>query len=184
MAQSGQGRQRPKIFLPLNWIRKKSLFLQPKSKTGVGRIRFLVRQNWDFHPTPCVTHVRVWTSHLQYHPYLLDCCQSKYRDLASLLLLLSIVGVIHTCLIVTGARSWIGRLCFFFSSTTGAIHTCSIVAGARLRIYRSRVPLFLQLASNIGLSKPFYVHCTLYLSNKKTILFHFVYPFFFAITVL
>ena len=88
MARSGQRRQRPKIFLPLDWTRKKSLFLQPKSEAGVGRIRFLVRQYWDFHPTPYVTPVRVWTSHRRYHPYLLDCCQSKYGDLASLLLLL------------------------------------------------------------------------------------------------
>ena len=88
MAQSGQRRQRLKIFLPLDWTRKKSFFLQPKSEAGVGRIRFLVRQNLDFHPVPCVTHVRVWVSHLRYHPYLLDCCQSKCGDLAFLLPLL------------------------------------------------------------------------------------------------
>ena len=88
MAQSRQGRQRLKIFLPLDWTRKKSLFLQPKSEASVGRIRFLVRQNLGFHLVPCVTHVRVWASHLRYHPYLLDCYQSKYGDLASLLLLL------------------------------------------------------------------------------------------------
>ena len=48
MTQLRQGRQRPKIFLPFDWTRKKSLFLQPKSEAGVGRIRFLVRQNLDF----------------------------------------------------------------------------------------------------------------------------------------
>ena len=88
MTQSGQGRQRPKIFLPLDWTRRKSLFLQPKSEAGVGRIRFLVRQNLDFHPAPYVTRVRVWISHRQYHPYLLDCCYNKYVNLAFLLLLL------------------------------------------------------------------------------------------------
>ena len=97
MVQLGQGRQRLKIFLPLDWTRKESLFLQPKSEVGVGHIRFLVRQHWDFHPTLCATHVRVWASHFQYHPYLLDCCQSNtcsigarasIEILASLLLLL------------------------------------------------------------------------------------------------
>ena len=48
MTQLRQGRQRPKIFLPFDWTRKKSLFLQPKSEAGVGRITFLVRQNLDF----------------------------------------------------------------------------------------------------------------------------------------
>ena len=88
MAQSGQGRQRPMMFLPLDWTRKKSLSLQPKSEASVGRIRFLVRQNWDFHLASWVTHVRVWISHRRYHPYLLDYCQSKYGNLAFLLLLL------------------------------------------------------------------------------------------------
>ena len=48
MTQLRQGKQRPKTFLPFNRARKKSLFLQPKSKAGVDRIRFLVRQNLDF----------------------------------------------------------------------------------------------------------------------------------------
>ena len=124
MTQSGQGRQRPKIFLPLDWIRKKSLFLQPKSEAGVGRIRFLVRQNLDFHPAPYVTRVRVWISHRQYHLYLLDRCQS------------------NACLIAARASMWIWRSCFFFSSTASAIRTCAIAVGARLRIHRSRVPSF------------------------------------------
>ena len=79
------------------WTRKESLFLQPKSEAGVGRIRFLVRQYWDFHPAPGATHVRVWASHFRYHLYLLGCCQSdtcsiaaraSMEILASLLLLL------------------------------------------------------------------------------------------------
>jgi len=48
MTQLRQGKQRPKIFLPFDQTRKKSLFLQPKSKAGVGRIRFLVQQSLDF----------------------------------------------------------------------------------------------------------------------------------------
>ena len=48
MTQLRKGRQRPKIFLPFDWTRKKSLFLQPKSEAGVGHIRFLVRQDLDF----------------------------------------------------------------------------------------------------------------------------------------
>ena len=44
---------------------------------------------FGFHSALCVTHVRIWTSHCRYHPYLLDCCQSKIVDLVSLLLLLS-----------------------------------------------------------------------------------------------
>ena len=48
MTHLRQGRQRPKIFLLFDWTRKKSPFLQPKSEAGVGRIRFLVRQNLDF----------------------------------------------------------------------------------------------------------------------------------------
>ena len=80
---------------------------------------------FGFHPAPCVTCLPVQISHRRYHPDLLDCCQS------------------NTCSIAAGARSWIGRLCFFFSSTAGAIHTCSIAAGARLRIYRSRGLLFI-----------------------------------------
>ena len=56
MTQLRQGKQRPKTFLPFNWARKKSLFLQPKSKAGVDCIRFLVRQNLDFirHRVSCV----------------------------------------------------------------------------------------------------------------------------------
>ena len=160
MAQLGQGRQRLKIFLPLDQKRKKSLFLQPKSKAGVDRIIFLVRQNLGFHPVPCVTHVRVWASHLQYHPYLLDCCQSKYGDLASLLLFL-----FHR-----RCRPYLLDCCW--SKIEDLSFPCFIIL------------FFLQLASNIGLSKPFYVHCTLYLSNKKTILFYFTYPFFSVIIVL
>ena len=48
MTQLRQGKQRPKIFPPFNRTRKKSLFLQPKSEAGVGRIRFLVQKNLDF----------------------------------------------------------------------------------------------------------------------------------------
>ena len=88
MTQLEQGRQRPKIFLPLDQTRKKSLFLQPKFEAGVARIRFLVRQNMDFLLAPYVMRVRVWISHRRYHPCLLDCCQSKYGDLAFLLLFL------------------------------------------------------------------------------------------------
>ena len=29
---------------------------------------------FEFHPAPCVTCARIWISHRQYHPYLLDCC--------------------------------------------------------------------------------------------------------------
>ena len=193
MAQSGQGRQMLKIFSPLDWTRKESLFLQPKSEAHVGRIRFLVRHNWDFHPAPCVMHARVRVSHRRYHPYLLDCCQSNICLIAarasmgiwrSCFFFSSTAGAIQTCLVAARARSWIGRLHFFFSSTAGAIRTCSIATGARLRIYRSRVPFFLQLASDIGLSKSFYVHCTFHLSYKKVISFHFTYPFFPAIIVL
>ena len=150
MTQSGQRRQRPKIFLPLNWTRKKSLFLQSKSEVGAGRIRFLVRQNLDFHPAPCVTRVRVWISHRRYHPYLLDCCQS------------------NTCSIATRASMEIWRSCFFFSSTTDATHTCLIVAGARLRIYRSRVPLFFysQLLIQACLSLFMYIVLFIYLIKR------------------
>lgn len=48
MTQLGQGKQRLKTFLPFNRARKKSLFLQPKPKAGVDRIRFLMRQNLGF----------------------------------------------------------------------------------------------------------------------------------------
>mgnify|MGYP007088679322 CR=1 FL=1 len=57
MTQLRQGKQRPKTFLPFNRAGKKSLFLQPKSKTGVDRIRFLVRQNLGF-TRRCVSRVR------------------------------------------------------------------------------------------------------------------------------
>ena len=83
MAQSGQGRQRLKISLPPGWTKKESFLLQPKSEASVGRIRFLVRQHWDFHPMSCATHVRVWASHFQYHPYLLDYCQSNTYSIAA-----------------------------------------------------------------------------------------------------
>ena len=54
--------------------KRKSLFLQPKSEAGVGRIRFLMQQNLDFHLALYVTCVRVWISHRWYHLYLLNCC--------------------------------------------------------------------------------------------------------------
>ena len=57
MTQLGQGKHRPKTFLPFNRARKKSLFLQPKPKAGVDSIRFLVRQNLGF-TRRRVSHVR------------------------------------------------------------------------------------------------------------------------------
>ena len=56
MTQLRQGKQMPKTFLPFNRARKKSLFLQPKPKAGVDRIRFLVRQNSGF-TWLCVSHM-------------------------------------------------------------------------------------------------------------------------------
>ena len=57
MTQLRQGKQRPKTFLPFNRARKKSLFLQPKPKAGVDRLRFLVQQNQGF-TRRRVSHVR------------------------------------------------------------------------------------------------------------------------------
>ena len=115
MTQLRQGKQRPKIFLPFDRTRKKSLFRQPKSKTGVGCIRFLVRKNLDF------IRRRV----------------SRVCGLGFL-----IAGTIHTCSVATRARLWIWRLCFFFSPIAGTIHTCSIAARARLWIWHLRFFFF------------------------------------------
>ena len=42
--QLRQGKQRPKMFLPLNQARRRSFLLQSRPETGVDRIRFLVWQ--------------------------------------------------------------------------------------------------------------------------------------------
>ena len=141
--QLRQEKQRLKTFLPFNQARKKSLFLQPKSEAGVGRIRFLVRQNLDFirrrvsrvcgfgfliadtiHTCSIAARARLWIWRLCFF-------------------FSPIAGTIHTCSIAARASMWIWRFCFFFSPISDAIHTCSIVAGARLRIYRSRGLLFI-----------------------------------------
>ena len=124
-------------------------------------------------------------AHLLLEQYLLDCCQSKYGDFgvpASSSLPPPIPSRLTWLLLEQGRGSGAS------ASSSLPLLVPSVLALLLLelnRIHRSRVPLFfLQLASDIGLSKPFYVYCTSSLSNKKTILFHFVYPFFFAITVL
>ena len=185
MAQSGQGRQRLKIFLPFDWTRKKSLFFQPKSKAGVGHIRFLVRQNLDFHPAPYATYVRVWVSHLRYHPYLLDCCQSKYGGLAFLLLLL-FHRRCHPDLLGCCQSKVVDRapplLLLFHRQCHPYLLNCCWSKIEDLS-FPCTLFFFSQLLLQACLSL-FIVLCILYLSNKKTILFHFVYPFFSTIIVL
>ena len=46
-SQLRQGKQRPKIFLPFNWARKKTPILQPRTVAGVDCIRLSVRQSLD-----------------------------------------------------------------------------------------------------------------------------------------
>ena len=143
MTQLRQGKQRPKTFLPFNRARKKSLFLQPKSKAGVDRIRFLVRQNLDFtqrrvscvrgfgfliastiHTCSIAARARLWTWRLRFFYF-------------------PIAGTIHICSIATRARLWIWRLHFFFFPIVGTIHTCSIAVRIKLGIYHSYGLLFI-----------------------------------------
>ena len=42
MSQLGQRKQRPKIFLPFNWARKKTLLFRPGTIAGVDRVRLLM----------------------------------------------------------------------------------------------------------------------------------------------
>ena len=97
MTQLRQGRPRPKIFLPFDWTRKWFLFLQPKSKAGVGRIRFLVRQSLD----------SIW------------CRVSRMCGFGFLL-----TGAIHTCLIAARAilaQLLLEQVCGFGVSTSSSL---------------------------------------------------------------
>ena len=169
MAQSGQGRQRLKIFFPLDRTRKESLL--PSAK---------IRSRWRSHQIFGVTALG-FSSSVVCHaceglgfPFpipsilarlLLEQVQRFWRPC---FFFSSTAGAIQTYLVVVRARSWIGCLRFFLSSTAGAIPTCAITVGARLRIHRSYVPLFFysQLLIQAYLS-PFYVYCTTSLSNKR-----------------
>ena len=124
MTWSRQGRQRLKIFLPLDRTRKESFLPSAKIRSKWRSHQIFGATTRDFHLVPCVTHMRAWISHRRYHPYLLDCYQSDTRS------------------ITARASMGIWRPCFFFSSIASAIHTCSIAIGGRLRIYHSRVLLF------------------------------------------
>ena len=175
MAQSGQRRQRLKILLPSIGQERSLFFLQPKSEAGGGRIRFLVRQHWDFHLALCATHVRVWAPHFRYHLYLPDCCQSStcsiMEILASLPLLLyhsryhpDLLGccqskvVDWTPLLLLLFHCWCHpylRYCYQ-SQIEDSSFLCALFFF-----------FFLQLAFDIGLSKPSYVYCTTSLSNKR-----------------
>ena len=140
MAQSGQGRLRLKIFLPLDRTRKESFL--PSAK---------IRNRWS-HQIFGATALRFSSSAVCHRCEGLGFSFPVPSILARLLLeqvwriwhpcffFSSTAGTIQTCLVVARARSWIRRLYFFLSSIAGAIRTCAITVGVRLRIHHSRVP--------------------------------------------
>ena len=141
MAQSGQGRLRLKIFLPLDRTRKESFL--PSAK---------IRNRWRSHQIFGATALRFSSSAVCHRCEGLGFSFPVPSILAPLLLeqvwriwhpcffFSSTAGTIQTCLVVARARSWIRRLYFFLSSIAGAIRTCAITVEARLRIHHSRVP--------------------------------------------
>ena len=78
-----------KDISPLRLDKKEVSLLSAKIRSRCRSHQIFGATKFGFHPAPCVMCVRLWISHRQYHPYLLDCCWSKIVDLVSLLLLLS-----------------------------------------------------------------------------------------------
>ena len=63
-----------KDISPLRPNKEEVSLLSAKIRSRCRSHQIFGATKFGFHPTPCVTHVRIWISHRRYHPYLLDYC--------------------------------------------------------------------------------------------------------------
>ena len=63
-----------KDISPLQLDKKEVSLPSAKIRSRCRSHQIFGATKFGFHPTLCVTRVRIWISHHRYHPYLLDCC--------------------------------------------------------------------------------------------------------------
>ena len=169
-----QRKQRPKIFLPFNWARKKTLLLQPGTVAGVDCVRLSVRQSSDLSLMAGHSVVRRKmgpSSPLQAADETSGGRFFRSTDISFWIR-------VHFRVASAGGNQF-RRFRLFFFLTVGTIHTGSIAARMRLWIYHSHLLSLCIVSFKTSLPQPLFLQLVL----KQACLSCSVYdvPFFYLI---
>ena len=126
-SQLRQRKQRPKIFLPFNRTRKKTLLLQPGTVAGVDCIRLSARQSLEL--TLMAGHFAIRRKRGPSLPLQVADEASRGRFFRSTNISFWIRVLLREA---SAGGNQFRRFCLFFFLIAGTIHTSSIAARTRL----------------------------------------------------